>query len=967
MSITSQLSAGSGEDAGSMQDLKQIEQAMRQSDEHFRTIANAAPLLIWLASTDKLCYFFNKGWLDFTGRSLEQEVGNGWAEGVHPDDFERCLEVYTQSFDARQPFEMEYRLRHHSGEHRWILDRGVPRFAQDGTFEGYLGNCTDVHQQKTTEAALRDTEAQTKAAMEAGAVGTWQWDMVQNIVTTNPTFARLFGLTAEQAEDGMPIEAYIAAIHPNDREPVEKQITAAIQSRSSYAVEYRVCDSTGAWRWVAARGAARYDEEGRPVSFPGALIDFTERKQAEVQIAAQNEVLDAVALGRPLEEIFELVTSSLERVIPGALASVLLANAEETQLFCGAGASLPAEYNAAVDGLFIAEGHGSCGTSASRRTPVHVSDIAHDPLWQQYRDFAAKHGLAACWSHPVLSPGGQLFGTIAIYFHAPRTATENETSLLASASRITGIAIGRKRSEESAQESKERFRGLADQMSQLAWMADAQGKVSWYNQRWYHFTGATPQKMKELGWEGVQHPAHAERVMKKWQSHLMSGEAWEDTFPMRGADARYRWFLSRAQPIRDAEGKIVRWFGTNTDITDQREVDAQIRSLLEDAQAARVSAEAAKERAESATRAKDDFLAQLSHELRTPLSPALLLSRELAEDETLSPSARADMETIARGIALQARLIDDMLDISRITTGKLRLDPHPMDAHDAMRLACDIILADANEHRLELSLHLDAEHHAIHADAVRVQQVFWNVLKNAVKFTPRGGSITVRTHNPVSPAGMIEVEVTDTGIGIEPDMLGRVFDAFAQGDHGFRFGGLGLGLAISQRLVELHHGNISVTSDGRDQGATFRIQLPLAVPTSDTPPAPRLESPMLKPSKPRRILLVEDHETTRATLARLLKRRGHQIVEAGTLAAAFEAAENHKFDLVISDLGLPDGDGHQLMSALSKSKGLIGIALSGYGMEDDLARSRASGFFTHLTKPVDFQALEAMIAAAPSR
>ncbi len=398
-----------------------------------------------------------------------------------------------------------------------------------------------------------------------------------------------------------------------------------------------------------------------------------------------------------------------------------------------------------------------------------------------------------------------------------------------------------------------------------------------------------------------------------------------------------------------------------------RESETQIRALFETAEAARVSAEAAKSRAEAATRAKDDFLAALSHELRTPLNPALLLATSLAEDTALAPQVRADIDVIAKGIALQAQLVDDLLDITRITGGKLRLDLRPIDAHAALRHAHNILHSDIQGREIEFELDLAAPQHTIQADAVRLQQIFWNVLKNAVKFTPRGGRVTVRTRNSARKEGTLEVEIIDTGVGIAPEMLGKVFDAFIQEDNnrGHRFGGIGLGLAITQRLVELQNGKIQAASPGRGRGATFHIEMPLAAEAPVADAIPSSTASASARSARRRILLVEDHEQTRATLQQLLERRGHFVSGVATIVAARERASQGDFDLIISDLGLPDGDGHKLMFELHDSYGLPGIALSGYGMEHDIARSRESGFFAHLTKPVDIHALESAIAAAP--
>jgi signal transduction histidine kinase len=398
-----------------------------------------------------------------------------------------------------------------------------------------------------------------------------------------------------------------------------------------------------------------------------------------------------------------------------------------------------------------------------------------------------------------------------------------------------------------------------------------------------------------------------------------------------------------------------------------RKSETHVRALLESAEAARLSAEATKARAEAATRAKDDFLAALSHELRTPLNPALLLATSLADDATLPRRVRENIDIIAKAIALEAQLIDDMLDITRITTGKLRLDLQPVDAHLALRHVYEILRADVQERQIEVTLDLLAPDNCIKADAVRVQQIFWNVLKNAVKFTPPGGTITVRTRNAAAKERTLMVEITDTGFGIEPEMLGKVFQAFTQEERAgaHHFGGIGLGLAITRNLVELQNGKISAESPGRNCGATFRIELPLEVAELCAAAGAASPPPAEVPPATRRILVVEDHEQTRVTLVQLLQRRGHTVADVANTAAAREIAATNDFDLVISDIGLPDSDGYELMVELRDAYGLPGIAMSGYGTDEDLARSRKSGFFTHLIKPVEIHALEAAIAAAP--
>ncbi len=399
----------------------------------------------------------------------------------------------------------------------------------------------------------------------------------------------------------------------------------------------------------------------------------------------------------------------------------------------------------------------------------------------------------------------------------------------------------RKKAEAAAAEAAERFRFLAESMPQKIFTATPTGEVDYFNREWMEFTGLSYEQIRDWGWLQFIHPEDVEENIRRWKHSIATLEPFSIEHRFLRIDGHYRWHLSRAFPMRDGEGKVTMWIGSNTDIDDQkrheqelRESEARAHALAKAAESARVSAEAAKSRAEAATRAKDDFLAALSHELRTPLNPALLLATSLAEDPDLPPRVRKDIDVISKGIALQAELVDDLLDITRITGGKLRLELRPIDAHVVLHNAYEIVRTDAEERELEITFHLAAAHNCIRGDAVRLQQIFWNVLKNAVKFTAPGGRIRVQTSNPKDNANILLVEVIDTGIGIEPDMLRTVFDAFMQEEHdrAHRFGGIGLGLAITRRLVELQNGRIEALSRGRGEGATFGSSFPWKRPSS---------------------------------------------------------------------------------------------------------------------------------------
>ncbi|MEA2559934.1 MAG: hypothetical protein QOH06_1438 [Acidobacteriota bacterium] len=381
---------------------------------------------------------------------------------------------------------------------------------------------------------------------------------------------------------------------------------------------------------------------------------------------------------------------------------------------------------------------------------------------------------------------------------------------------------------------------------------------------------------------------------------------------------------------------------------------------------------AARAQAEAASQTKDHFMATLSHELRTPLTPVLaVLSRLEARPDPLPPDVRDGLAMIRRNVELEARLIDDLLDLTRISQGKLELRRGPTDVRQVLAHALEACERPGTVGPALISEIEDAELWTW-ADAPRLTQVFWNLISNARKFTPPEGKVGVRAWRE---EGEVVVEVSDTGIGIDPEVLPRVFDAFHQGQRNItrRFGGLGLGLAISERIVALHGGRIGAASKGRGKGATFTVRMPAGkppVPPSfpwEAAPEPRRAQ---TEDRPLHILLVEDHPDTAEAMADLLRATGRRVTVAGSVAegrAAAESAGNGgRIDLVLSDIGLPDGSGHDLMAELSHRFGLRGIALTGYGMEEDVERSREVGFARHLTKPVSLEQLESAIRQVAS-
>jgi PAS domain S-box-containing protein len=441
-------------------------------------------------------------------------------------------------------------------------------------------------------------------------------------------------------------------------------------------------------------------------------------------------------------------------------------------------------------------------------------------------------------------------------------------------------------------------------------------------------------------------------------------------FRIVDADGTIRHMATRGRAFYDANGRPVRMTGVSMDVTATKKTEEDLN--------------AAKELAEAANKSKDNFLAVLSHELRTPLTPVLATVAVLEEDETLPPHIAHDVELIRRNIEVEARLIDDLLDVTRIVRGKLELHRQVVDVRGllehAMKNYCGRIAAQKD---LRVSVDVSATETHVLADSSRLTQVLWNLLQNACKFTPQRGAIDVRVYNEPHRNGTngsaiesearpdLIVEVTDTGIGISRESLPRIFDAFEQGERSRtrQFGGLGLGLAISRAIVDLHGGTLTAASEGKDKGARLVIRLQTveaAAATKSTEPRRILGA--MEPVCAMRILLVEDHADTADQLTRLLTRAGHTVCRAGNLKEAHECLRaggaddtTCPFDLLISDLGLPDGSGHDLMRELKLRYGLRGIALSGYGMKDDIQNSMDAGFSRHITKPVDWEELKAAI------
>jgi len=690
--------------------------------------------------------------------------------------------------------------------------------------------------------------------------------------------------------------------------------------------------------------------------------------------------------------------------------------------------------------------------------------------------------------------------------------------------RLVGIAAiardisDRKRVERALQESEERFRLMADTIQQLAWMARPDGHIFWYNRRWYEYTGASPAAMEGWGWQHVHDPQVLPQVLERWRASLATGEPFSMVFPLRGADGRFRPFLTRIQPLVDASGKVRLWCGTNTDISEQKRAEEDSRfladasttlagivdyrstlqkvarlavpsfadwctvdmlepagtlerlavahvdpskvelalelhrrfppeasasrgvwnilrtqssklvteisddelaaslgdpellsivrrlglrsylgvpllvrgkllgvitfvaaesgrryeaadlTLAEDlANRAAVAIENARLYAElkDADRRKDEFLATLAHELRNPLAPirnSLQILKMPVADRELIDHSRQIME---RQLAHLVRLVDDLLDVSRVMRGKIVLRKQRSDLTGIVAHALETTqpTIDAEGHELELSL--PSAPLEVEADAMRLAQVVSNLLTNAAKYTPRGGRIWLSAERADSHAVL---RVRDNGIGIAPEMLDRIFELFVQVDNSVARaqGGLGIGLTLVRSLLEMHGGQVAVHSAGLGQGSEFTVRLPLAAEPLSKPRAPRTGAPEPQTTTPpRRVLIVDDNVDAATSLATLLRLGGHQAAAAHDGARALIAAREQSSEIIFLDIGMPGMDGYEVARQMRREPTLAGsllVALTGWGQQEDRRRSAEAGFDLHLVKPIDMAALGAVFS-----
>ena len=816
-------------------------------------------------------------------------------------------------------------------EERYIDFVYQPNRDPDGAIIGIFVQGVDVTERERAEVTARRLASIVDSSDDA-IVGK---DLSSMVTSWNAGAERIFGYSAQEM-----VGQSIKRIIPAHLQHQEDEILARISSGQRVDhLETTRQTKGGELRDISVTISPIKDSGGKVVGVSKVARDITERKGAETRLRASEQ---------RFRQLWATTTDAI--LIMDADQHIEYANPAVEQVF----GFTPEEVM--TQGLTLL-----------------MPERLHEPHRQGMKRYLATGKRKLDWRAteiPALHQGGYEFPIEIAFSHFH----EEGRDLFAAFMRdITD----RKQAQEALQRSESLFRELADAMPNIVWAAQPDGQVDYYNRRWYEFTGSDVGASGEGSWMPILHPADQQTARESWARSIETGEPYELEFRYRReSDGEYRWHLGRALPVRDGSGAIQRWFGTSTDIHDQKVLQQQNEQLLHSERAARGEAE-------RASRMKDEFLATLSHELRTPLNAILGWVQILSGGGT--PAAEdltQGIEVIERNARAQAKIIEDLLDMSRIISGKIRLDVQRVELASITLAAVESIRPAAEAKGVALSAIIDPAAKPVSGDPNRLQQVFWNLLSNAVKFTPRGGKVQVLLERVNSH---LELSVLDTGQGIRPEFLPHVFDRFRQADASTirKHGGLGLGLAIVKQLVELHGGTVRVKSAGEGTGSTFIVALPLSPINDDDPEVSERRHPAAPSTLPLdfhsciklkgvKILVVDDELDARMLVRRLLHECDAIVRIAGSAEEAMDLIAAEVPEVIVSDIGMPGEDGYSLIRrvrALPPEKGGLtpAVALTAYARAEDRMRAVLAGFQMHIAKPVERAELLTMVSSLAAR
>jgi PAS domain S-box-containing protein len=912
------------------------ERQLRDSETRLRQLADTIPQMAWIADANGAVEWFNDRWYEYTGTRLEDMKGGGWQGLTDAQDLPEVLDRWRHSLATADPFQMTFSLRSRHGDYRPFFTLVAPLKNDSGKVVQWFGTNTDVTPLREAEHARQELQRRNQGEQErlarlfdqAPTFMALLEGPAHRFVLANPKYTQLvgrevIGATVEGALPDAAAQGYVALL---DKVYESGETYSAFSSRyisrsspNSAEVEHYVDfvfqpirDEAGAVRGIFVQGVdvtARVTAERRT----NALAELSERFRAlddwpQVQYAASE------ILGRSLD---------VSRVGYGTIdpdAETLHVERDWTA----------AGVDTLAGDLHLRD-YGSFIDSLKQGEFISIADVRLDERTAAAAAALEGRSARSFVNVPVLEQG-RLVAVLFVNHAEAREWTAEEHRFVCDVAARTRIAAQRARAEKALRESEAKFRTIADAMPQMVWSTLPDGYHDYYNQQWYDFTGVPQGSTDGAAWNGMFHPEDQSRAWEVWRRSLATGEAYEIEYRLRHRSGEYRWVLGRALPVRNEDGKIVRWMGTCTDIQEQKKAQEELLAN---------------------SRRKDDFLAMLAHELRNPLAPISTAAHLLKAAPSNEKNVARSADIIARQVGHMTELVDDLLDVSRVTRGLVELERTPVELKALLGSAIEQVrpLIEARGH--QLTTRMTPGDVYVLGDRTRLVQVMSNLLNNAAKYTPVNGALSLS----VTVGELVEVRVADNGVGIDEQLLPLVFDLFTQGERtpDRSQGGLGLGLALVKSLVGLHGGAVRVESEGRGRGSAFTVLLPLlTLSPPEASPVEQVGPP--RATRGQRVMVVDDNRDAAESLGTLLESLGHDVRVTHDPEQALEAVRDAPRDVFILDIGLPGMDGYALARRLrAHPNGCAAtyIALTGYGSTQDKQRGDEAGFAHYLVKPAD--------------
>ncbi|QLE57072.1 PAS domain-containing protein [Nostoc sp. TCL26-01] len=764
-------------------ELKRSEEQLRESQKFIARIADTTPGILYVYDLEEQRNVYINGQitklLGYSPQNIQTWGKEFLVKLMHPEDLAQFPDV-CQRFKSAEDgdiIEHEYRMRHANGEWYWFCSRSsIFTRNSDGSPQQIVGTAFDITARKQMEEELRASNERFRLAAAAVNALIYDWNVEKNIVTRTEGLTKILGYSLEETVP--TLQWWQEQVHPEDRHFLVQQFQNIPVNQNNYAFEYRVRHKNSQYLYVLDQGVITRDQNGQAVRVVGSTTDISDRK------------LNEAALRQSEAKFRRIVESNIVGIYFGDFSGrIYEANDAFLEII---GRSRP-ELEAGIIRWDVL-------------TPPEYQDLDQQKIQELQtsgvctpfeKEYVRKDGTRI----PILLGIAQIEGRAEVGYSVCFVLDLTQ----------------RKQVEAALRESEERYRYLSNGIPQLVWIKNRHGECEYVNQQWCEYTGLTLEEALGFGWQKIVHPDDLEKVMQAWTQVFQTGEIYEQELRCQKHDRIYRWYLARAIPIKDEQGQILRWFGTSTDIDERKQLEAERNQLLQLEKIARAEAEAA-------NKTKDEFVAMVSHDLRSPLNAILGWAQLLRNRQFDEATFNRALETIERNAQSQSKLLEDLLDISRILRGKLQLESLSVNLSAIIGAAIETAYPSANTKNIHLESIIDDSTLSITGDVNRLLQVLANLLSNAIKFTPPGGKVKVELLHKDSQA---HITVTDTGIGISPEFLPHVFERYRQAQRTHAQDGIGLGLAIARHLVELHGGTIHVTSAGADQGSTFTIILPV--------------------------------------------------------------------------------------------------------------------------------------------